>query len=449
MRALETELEEYSHAYYVLDRPIISDQEYDLLFRELEALEAEHPILRSPTSPTLRVGGEAVDGFRKRKHYTPMLSLGNATREEEFLEFDARMKRLLERPESDTLEYHVELKFDGLSMSLVYERGELAYAATRGDGETGEDVTHNLRTLRSVPLRLKSKSPPDRIEIRGEVIFPIRAFERLNEMQAANGEKVFANPRNAAAGTIRQLDPKVAAARPLTAYWYGVGRIEAGGEKTDGFDTEYFRTIDALQKTLVEWGFRVGPEHRVCRGADAVLEFYREVATKRDSLPYEIDGIVVKLNSFRALDQAGFVSRAPRGMLAFKYPARQVTTKINDILIQVGRTGALTPVASLEPVSVGGVIVSRATLHNRDELERKDIRDWRHRLYRARRRRDSESRGRRSRKAYGEGTRVQVSRSVPRMRDPGRARGLTKRSPVVRPRRFVRRNFARCSVTSR
>lgn len=374
MRELETELHRLAHEYYVLDRPTVSDQEYDLLFRELESLESEHPDERSPDSPTSRVGGAAVDSFRKRKHYTPMLSLGNAYDESEFLEFDARMKRVLERPETDALEYHVELKFDGLSMSLVYVKGAFEYAATRGDGETGEDVTHNLRTLRSVPLRLNAKKPPDLIEIRGEVILPIGDFERLNADQAARGEKIFANPRNAAAGTIRQLDPKVAAARPLTAYWYGVGRIEAGGDRSDGFDTEYFKSIDELQRTLSEWGLRVGEYHRVCRGADAVLAFYREIGAKRDSLPYEIDGIVVKLNSFRALDHAGFVSRAPRGMLAFKYPARQVTTRINEILIQVGRTGALTPVAALEPVSVGGVIVSRATLHNQDELERKDIR---------------------------------------------------------------------------
>jgi DNA ligase (NAD+) len=369
MRELEIELDRHNHAYYVLSTSLISDQEYDALFRELEALEIEFPDQKSPQSPTLRVGGQAMDGFQKRRHFLPMLSLTNATSEKEFLEFDQRVKKILERKPDEDIEYHAELKFDGLSMNLVYEKGVLVFAATRGDGEEGEEVTHNIRTIKSVPLKLKTNQPPDRIEIRGEVLLKIADFERLNTEQLQKNQKVFANPRNAAAGSIRQLDSKVAAGRPLTAFWYGVGVVEF---QTKG--EAPFTTVEELQSTLKEWGFLTGEHRQVCKGAEKVIQFYRSVERIRDSLPFEIDGIVVKLNSFRALDQAGFISRAPRGMLAFKYPARQVTTKINDIQIQVGRTGALTPVAILQPVSVGGVIVSRATLHNADELERKDIR---------------------------------------------------------------------------
>ena len=367
IQALQSEVEKFNHAYHVLDEPVVSDQEYDAAYRALEKLEKEHPEFRSPNSPTFRVGGETVLAFQKRKHAVPMLSLTNALTDEEFLDFDARVKKILEKGESAELEYHAELKFDGLSMNLFYKKGELQYAATRGDGEIGEEVTHNIRTMKSIPLKLNTEKPPEEIEIRGEVILRISDFERLNEAQAKRGGKIFANPRNAAAGSIRQLDPKIAAERPLTAYWYGVGGVDA---KT----LSDLSTIDSLQKKLSEWGFKTGEHRKVCKGAKEVLAFYRKVESLREKLPYEIDGIVVKLNSFRALDQAGFISRAPRGMLAFKYPARQVTTKINDIQVQVGRTGALTPVAILEPVNVGGVMVARATLHNSQELERKDIR---------------------------------------------------------------------------
>jgi len=357
-------LERHNHLYYVMDAPEISDSAYDRLFHELRELEEEYPELRTPNSPVARVGAAPVEEFRKVKHRVPMLSLANAFDEKDFRAFDERVRKFLDAAPSADLEYHVELKFDGLSMSLTYENGEFVCAATRGDGEIGEDVTHNIRTLRSIPMVLRGKEIPKTIEIRGEVILPIKDFEKLNLDQARRGEKIFANPRNAAAGSIRQLDPKVAAARPLTAFWYGVGACEGRA----------FETIDELQRTFAEWGLKIGAHRKVCRGVDEVLKFYRSIESKRDSLPYEIDGIVVKLNRMRDLDQAGYISRSPRGMIAFKYPPRQETTIIEDILVQVGRTGALTPVAALRPVKVGGVMVSRATLHNQDEIDRKDVR---------------------------------------------------------------------------
>lgn len=372
---LQTEIEKHNHAYYVLDKPIISDIEYDQLFRSLEALEKKYPELKSDASPTQKVGGAPLEGFQKRKHHVPMLSLSNAYTAEEFRDFDQRVKKILEKDKEDQLEYHCELKFDGLSMSVVYEEGLFKMATTRGDGEEGEDVTHNVKTIKSLPLQFINKDSkskiPQRIEIRGEVILKKNDFEKLNERQLKNNDKIFANPRNAAAGTIRNLDPKIAASRPLTAYWYGVGELVY--EENDPSNSS-FKTIHDLQNTLKKWGFLTGEVRKVCKGCEEVLAFYDEILKIRQTLPYEIDGIVVKLNSFSDLDKAGFISRAPRGMIAFKYPATQVTTKILDIKIQVGRTGALTPVAHLEPVSVGGVMVSRATLHNADELVRKDIR---------------------------------------------------------------------------
>jgi DNA ligase (NAD+) len=363
IQKLREELEAHNHRYYVLDDPSVSDAEYDRLFHELKDLENTHPEFKSTQSPTQRVGAKVSGDFKKIKHRQPMLSLANAFSEEDFVSFDERVKKLLDHSD-DELEYHAELKFDGLSMSLTYENGELIHAATRGDGETGEDVTHNIRTIRSIPLTLKTSKPPKWIEIRGEVVLPIEDFKKLNREQEAKGGKIFANPRNAAAGTIRQQDPKVAATRPLTAFWYGVGFVEG----------QSFRSIDELQKTLVNWGFKVGPKARVCQGVRQVMKFYQEVASSRQSLPFEIDGIVIKLNRFSDIDQAGYVSRSPRGMIAFKFPSTQETTVVEDIQVQVGRTGALTPVAILKPVLVGGVTVSRATLHNQDEIDRKDVR---------------------------------------------------------------------------
>ncbi len=365
VRELTDQIHHHDFRYHVLDEPEISDFAYDTLYRELVALEKSHPDLRQPDSPTLRVGGPAMDKFTKIKHRAPMLSLTNALEEREFLEFDERVHRFLERPDTDELEYFVELKFDGLSINLTYVEGDLAHAATRGDGEIGEDVTHNVRTIRAIPLRLKTPKPPKLIEVRGEVVLPIQAFLKLNEEQAKRGQKLFANPRNAAAGSIRQLDPAIAAERPLSAFCYGIGQYE--GQKR-------FDSLSQYEETLLEWGFRVGEHRAVCRGPRPVLDFYRKVEALRDQLPFEIDGVVVKLNRLIEVDRAGYISRSPRGMIAFKYPPRQETTTIEDIVIQVGRTGALTPVAIVSPVRLGGATVRRATLHNQDEIDRKDIR---------------------------------------------------------------------------
>jgi len=364
MDALITELEKHNHQYYVLDDPQISDSEYDQLFRELQKLETEYPHLVREDSATQRVGDKPLDQFKKRNHAQPMLSLANALTKEELMEFDERLHRLLDKNQNDDLEYFCELKFDGLSINLTYIDGTLSYAATRGDGEVGEDVTHNVKTIRSIPLKLKTTKPPKKIEIRGEVVFPIKDFQKLNQSQAERGLKVFSNPRNAAAGSIRQLDPKVAAERPLTVFVYGFGEYEG----------IRFVDLSEYQKYLSQWGFKVGQYKKTCKGTKEVFKFYDEIHSKRDSLPYEIDGIVIKLSLVSELDQAGFISRSPRGMIAFKYPAKQEKTKIEDIIVQVGRTGALTPVAVVTPVSVGGAMVSRATLHNQDEIDRKDIR---------------------------------------------------------------------------
>ncbi len=354
----------HDYRYYVLDAPEISDADYDALYRELQNLEELHPDLRRPDSPTLRVGGRALDKFNKLKHRVPMLSLANGFTESELLDFDARVHRFLDVPEGSDLEYFVELKFDGLSINLTYEDGKLVSAATRGDGETGEDVTQNILTIRSIPLSLRTEHPPRLIEVRGEVVLPNEDFEKLNEQQQEKGEKLFANPRNAAAGSLRQLDPTVTASRPLSAFFYGMGHVEG----------MRFECMSEYEETLRKWGFRVGKWHQVCHGPKAVMDFYRKIESIRDELPFEIDGVVVKLNRIEQIDRAGYVSRSPRGMLAFKYPPRQETTVIEDIIVQVGRTGALTPVAMVAPVRLGGATVRRATLHNQDEIDRKDIR---------------------------------------------------------------------------
>ncbi len=350
--------------YYVLDDPEISDSAYDALFRELQALEKQFPDLRLSDSPTLRVGGSVLGQFTKVSHRVPMLSLANALSEAEFQEFDQRVHRFLERSDTESLEYHAELKFDGLSLNLTYENGSLISAATRGDGESGEDVTQNVRTIRSVPLKLRGKVVPRLIEIRGEVILPIEDFEKLNRQQIGAGLKPFANPRNAAAGSLRQLDPSITATRPLALFAYGLGFVS---------DFEIKKMSD-FQEKLSYWGFRVGEWRRVCQGPDDVFKFYHEIQEIRSRLPFEIDGIVVKLNRLREVDQAGYIARSPRGMIAFKYPPRQETTTIEDIIVQVGRTGVLTPVAQVTPVRIGGATVRRATLHNQDEIDRKDIR---------------------------------------------------------------------------
>ena len=364
IQELTSLIHHHDFRYYVLDDPEISDAAYDLLFRELQSLEKQFPDLRLSDSPTLRVGGLALDQFQKIKHRVPMLSLANALSTEEFTAFDERVHRFLEKPPEVPLEYFAELKFDGLSINLTYEKGQLVHAATRGDGETGEDVTQNIKTIRSIPLRLRTQSPPDLVEVRGEVILPIKAFEKLNEDQEKKGLKLFANPRNAAAGSIRQLDPNMTASRPLMAYCYGVGYSQ-------GLEVN---TMFQLESTLEEWGFRVGEWRKVCLGKEPVIDFYEKIEKKREKLPFEIDGIVIKLNHLSEIDHAGFISRNPRGMIAFKYPPRQETTTLEEIIVQVGRTGALTPVALVSPIRIGGATVRRATLHNQDEIDRKDIR---------------------------------------------------------------------------
>ncbi len=365
MASLIREIEKHDEAYYVNDAPLISDEEYDRLFRRLQELEASNPDLASPASPTRRVGGKALEQFAKSKHGIPMLSLANAMEPAELEAFDERVHRFLEIEPAKPLEYFAELKFDGLSINLVYENGELVRAATRGDGETGEDVTGNVRTIRSIPLKLQGSDLPARIEVRGEIVLPVEDFVRLNREQELKGQKPFANPRNAAAGSLRQLDPKVTASRPLTGFFYGIG--EVSGWTPPKTHAEY-------EKTLESWGLPVGKLRRICKGPAEVISFYREIEDARESLPFEIDGVVVKLNSFAQQQTAGFVARSPRGMIAFKYPPKKSVTLVEDIQIQVGRTGALTPVAVVSPVNVNGVIVRRATLHNQDEIDRKDIR---------------------------------------------------------------------------
>jgi DNA ligase (NAD+) len=362
---LITEIEKHDYQYYVLDDPTISDADYDQLFRKLQKIENDFPSIISPNSPTQRVGGKALDNFPKSKHGTPMLSLANALAEEEFVSFDERVHRFIDARPDAKLDYFTELKFDGLSINLTYEDGVLTRAATRGDGEVGEDVTQNIKTIRSIPLRLNTKKPPRLIEVRGEILLFIKDFERLNREQADRDEKTFANPRNAAAGSLRQLDPRITASRPLRGFCYGIGAY-------DGFKLP--PTMSEYEDQLVEWGLPVSKQRRVCKGADQVLKFYREIGGIREDLPFEIDGVVVKLNSFAQQEAAGFVSRSPRGMIAFKYPPKKSYTLVEDIQIQVGRTGALTPVAVVTPVIVSGVTVRRATLHNQDEIDRKDVR---------------------------------------------------------------------------
>ncbi len=357
---LREELERHNNAYYVLDAPTIPDAEYDRLFRELQQLEADHPELVTPDSPTQRVGAAPATAFGEVEHRVPMLSLANAFGDEEAAAFDRRCREGLGR---DQIEYAVEPKFDGLAISLTYEDGRFMLGATRGDGYKGEDVTSNLRTIRSLPLRLRGDAPR-RLEVRGEVILFRRDFERMNAEQRAAGDKEFVNPRNAAAGSLRQLDPRITARRPLRFLAYAVAESEGLGADTHS----------ALLDHLAHWGLPVAPERRVAHGLDGLLAYYRDIGSRRDTLPYEIDGVVYKVN--RLADQArlGFVSRAPRFAVAHKFPAQEALTEVLGIDVSVGRTGAITPVARLKPVFVGGVTVTNATLHNEDEVRRKDVR---------------------------------------------------------------------------
>ncbi len=358
---LRDEINYHNYCYYALDTPEIPDAEYDRLLRELQQLESEHPALITSDSPTQRVGAEPIKAFGQVKHEIPMLSLDNAFSDEEVSDFDRRVR---EKLNIDVVEYVAEPKLDGLAISIRYEDGKLVQAATRGDGVTGEDVTHNVRTIESIPLRLYGKKYPSLLEVRGEIYMPKAGFEALNERAREKGEKEFANPRNAAAGSLRQLDPRITAERPLSMYCYGMGEV-------DGFampDTH----LEILEK-LKEWGLRVSPEIQIVKGVSEVLTYYQILAEKRNELPYEIDGVVYKVNHLDMRKKLGFVSRAPRWAIAHKFPAQEEITRLLDIEVQVGRTGAITPVARLEPVFVGGVTVSNATLHNEDEVRRKDV----------------------------------------------------------------------------
>ncbi|MBI4208485.1 MAG: NAD-dependent DNA ligase LigA [Deltaproteobacteria bacterium] len=356
-------IEEHNHHYYVLDNPVISDAEYDKLFRKLQQLEEQFPDLVTSDSPTQRVGAKPAADLPPYKHRQSMLSLDNAMNEEEFLEFDKRVKKFLETREE--IEYVAEPKWDGLSIELVYEKGIFVAGATRGDGETGEEVTQNLKTIRSIPLRLRGDNIPDLLEVRGEVLMRVADFQKLNREREKIGEPAFANPRNAAAGSIRQLDSKITASRPLDICCYGVGEVE-------GFHLE--SQWEVLEQ-LPRWGLKVHQEWiQLCQGPEEVLKYYRKVKGMRDSLEYETDGVVVKVNRFDQQRTLGAKERSPRWAIAYKFEPRQATTRILDILVGVGRTGALTPVALMEPVEVGGVTVSRATLHNQDEIDRKEVR---------------------------------------------------------------------------
>ena len=360
---LRQDLRRYEYEYHVLDNPTIPDAEYDRLFHQLKALEATHPELITADSPTQRVGAKPLSGFAQIRHEIPMLSLDNAFSDEEFYAFVKRIEdRLIRLPEP--LTFCCEPKLDGLAVSILYVNGILTQAATRGDGATGEDITANIRTIRNIPLQLLMDNPPARLEVRGEVFMPHAGFERLNQQALEKGEKTFANPRNAAAGSLRQLDPKITSKRPLVLNAYGIGIAEG----VDLPNTHY----DRLQ-WLKSIGIPVNPEIRLCNGTDEVLDFYRDIQNKRSALGYDIDGTVLKINDITLQEKLGFISKAPRWAIAYKFPAQEELTRLNDVEFQVGRTGAITPVAKLEPVFVAGVTVSNATLHNGDEIERLDI----------------------------------------------------------------------------
>jgi len=361
---LRADIERHDHNYYVLDAPSIPDAEYDKLFRELQSLEAQHPELLTPDSPTQRVGGKVLDGFTPVKHAVPMLSIRTETDTESSgaSNFDTRVKNALDSTDV-TVEYNCELKFDGLAINLRYERGVLVQAATRGDGETGEDVTQNIRTIKSIPLRLRD-CDAEILEVRGEAYMSRKDFNRYNDRQRELGLATLVNPRNGAAGTIRQLDPALAAKRPLSFFAYGLGEVKGW---------ELPATHSAILDALKSFGLPVCDERTVAKGAHELVAFHQRIATKRDALPFDIDGVVYKVNSLKLQAELGFVSREPRWAVAHKFPAEEQLTVVRDIEIQVGRTGKLTPVAKLEPVFVGGTTVSNATLHNEGEIRRKDV----------------------------------------------------------------------------
>jgi DNA ligase (NAD+) len=367
VQQLREQLNDHNYRYYVLDDPQIPDAEYDRLLRELQSLEAQYPELIIPNSPTQRVGAEPVTAFGEVIHALPMLSLANAFSDDEVRAFDKRVRELLDTDE--LIEYAAEPKLDGLAISLLYVNGQLTRGATRGNGVTGEDVTANVRTIKAVPLRLIGDNHPQTLEVRAEVYIAKKDFERFNQIARAQGEKTFVNPRNAAAGSLRQLDPRRTAKRPLSIFCYGTGKIVGGGLP----DRQ-----SAILKQLSAWGLRVSPDIEVVRCADGCLAYYKRTGARRATLPYEIDGVVYKVDRLDQQRQLGSVARAPRWALAHKFPAQEELTRIEDVVFSVGRTGALTPTAKLQPVFVGGATVSNATLHNMDEIERKDVRigDW-------------------------------------------------------------------------
>lgn len=396
VESLRAQINYHNYRYYVLDAPEVSDATYDRLFQELRRLEEEYPALITPDSPTQRVGADLTTTFAPITHRTPMLSLDNAFGTEELREWDQKIKRYLGMEPDSPIEYVAELKIDGLSISLTYEKGRLVTAATRGNGITGEDVTPNIRTIRAIPLSLHAYAPqhpecapsppqpslfeetapieppppspsagiPELIEVRGEIFLSHEEFARINAAAEQAGAPTFANPRNAAAGSVRQKDPRVTAGRNLDAFFYAVGACEGRS----------FESQMELLQTYRAWGLKTNPHMRVCPDIDAVLEFTQIWDTRRDSLHYDIDGVVVKVNSMAMQRELGFVSRSPRWAIAFKYPPRQAQTVVEDVVVQVGMTGALTPVAILRPIRLGGVMVGRATLHNQDEIDRKDVR---------------------------------------------------------------------------
>ena len=362
IRALRDQLDDWNHQYYVLDNPTVPDAEYDRAMQRLLTLEQQHPDLITPDSPSQRVGGAPLPGFTQVAHELPMLSLDNAFSAEDMWDFDRRVReRLGVDTQGEELEYACEPKLDGIAVSLLYRDGVLERGATRGDGSTGEDISHNVRTIRSIPLKLRGSGYPEVLEVRGEIYMPRQGFLALNERAREKGEKTFVNPRNAAAGSLRQLDARITAQRPLEMCCYSVGLV-SGGDLPG-------RHSDVLQ-CLHDWGLRTNAESSVVVGREACDAYYDKLAERRDDLSYDIDGIVYKVNDLTLQEKLGFVSRAPRWAIARKFPAQEEVTTVTDVEFQVGRTGAITPVARLEPVFVGGVTVSNATLHNSDEIDR-------------------------------------------------------------------------------
>lgn len=365
IQSLREQLDNWNYQYYVLDQPTVPDAEYDRCMARLLELEAQHPEWFSADSPSQRVGGQPLKQFTQVAHDVPMLSLENAFSAEDMQSFNRRLQERLHLDDNSPLEFACEPKLDGIAVSLLYVNGVLQRGATRGDGTTGEDITHNVRTVRSIPLRLRGEGYPDVLEVRGEIYMPREGFEQLNQRARERGEKLFVNPRNAAAGSLRQLDARITAGRPLEMSCYGVGRVEGGD-----LPLQHSRVLESLRS----WGLKVNRESAVVVGIDACNDYYESLARRRDMLPYDIDGIVFKVNDLALQQRLGFVSRAPRWAIARKFPAQEELTTLLDVEFQVGRTGAITPVARLEPVFVGGVTVSNATLHNSDEIERLGVR---------------------------------------------------------------------------